>query len=104
MITSVTSVPITSLLTPPSDSTSQATTGNGSLGSSFSNMLGQAFQQVNQLQNSASSSAENFALGRSNDVHSTVIAAQKATIALELATQIRNKVLDAYQEVMKTSM
>jgi len=66
--------------------------------------LGQAFQQVNQLQNNASSQAEAFALGRSNDVHSTVIAAQKATIALELATQIRNKVLDAYQEVMKTSM
>jgi flagellar hook-basal body complex protein FliE len=67
-------------------------------------MLGQAFQQVSDLQNNAAGQAASFALGRSNDVHSTVIAAQKATIALELATQIRNKVLDAYQEVMKTSM
>jgi flagellar hook-basal body complex protein FliE len=102
MITALTALPPTSLVTQTSQPSSVTATNDS--GSSFSSMLGQAFQQVNQLQNNASSQAEAFALGRSNDVHSTVIAAQKATIALELATQIRNKVLDAYQEVMKTSM
>jgi len=103
MITPIASMQPMSLLT--STGSSSADTSNSSNpGSSFSSMLGQAFQQVNQLQNSASSQAESFALGRSNDVHSTVIAAQKATIALNLATQVRNKVLDAYEEVMKTSM
>ncbi len=102
MITPITSVaPSLPLATDTNPSVSGATPSGSP---SFSSVLGQAFQQVNQLQNSAASSAESFALGRSNDVHSTVIAAQKATIALELATQIRNKVLDAYQDVMKTSM
>jgi flagellar hook-basal body complex protein FliE len=102
MITAITSVPQSAILTPQSDSTPSAVANNGS--PSFSSVLDNAFQQVNQLQNTASSQAASFALGRSNDVHSAVIAAQKATIALELATQVRNKVLDAYQEVMKTTM
>jgi flagellar hook-basal body complex protein FliE len=103
MITGVSSIP--QLALPSAGSIDPTAASLGTAGSpSFSSVLGQAFQQVNQLQNSAASQAESFALGRSNDIHSTVIAAQKATVALELATQIRNKVLDAYQEVMKTSM
>jgi flagellar hook-basal body complex protein FliE len=102
MITAVTASPLSTLIASPAQGS--ATAPNPDTGSSFSSMLGQAFQQVNQLQNSAASQVESFALGRSNDVHSTIIAGQKATIALELATQVRNKVLDAYQEVMKTTM
>jgi flagellar hook-basal body complex protein FliE len=102
VITSISTIAPSSLLTPTTGSVNDSQPN--STGSSFSSMLGQAFQQVSDLQNNAAGQAASFALGRSNDVHSTVIAAQKATIALELATQIRNKVLDAYQEVMKTSM
>jgi flagellar hook-basal body complex protein FliE len=71
---------------------------------SFSSMLTNAAQQVNTLQNNAASQARSFVLGQTNDIHSVMIASQKATVALELTTQVRNKVLDAYQEVMRMSM
>ncbi|MDR3710578.1 MAG: flagellar hook-basal body complex protein FliE [Capsulimonadaceae bacterium] len=73
-------------------------------GKSFSKALADAAEQVNSLQNDAANQAQLFAAGQTNDIHSVMIASQKATVALELTTQVRNKVLEAYQEVMRMSM
>lgn len=80
----------------------QAAEKNGA--ASFSSALMNAAQQVNSLQLNAADQARNFVLGQSSDIHSVMIASQKATVALELTTQVRNKVLDAYQEVMRMTM
>jgi flagellar hook-basal body complex protein FliE len=63
-----------------------------------------ALDNVNALQNNASSAATQFALGQSSDIHSVMIAGQKAGITLELTTQVRNKIVDAYQSIMQMSM
>ena len=70
----------------------------------FSSVLTSALEQVNSLQNDASGQAQAFALGQTSDIHSVMIAAQKATVALDLATEVRSKVLEAYQQVMQMQM
>jgi flagellar hook-basal body complex protein FliE len=64
----------------------------------------QSMQDVNNLQIAAQDQQRAFVLGQTNDIHSIMIASQKATVALELTTQVRNKVLEAYQEVMRMTM
>jgi flagellar hook-basal body complex protein FliE len=78
-----------------------ATAGNSN---SFSSTLTKAMQEVNDLQNASQNQQRAFILGQTNDIHSVMIATQKASVALELTTQVRNKVLEAYQEVMKMTM
>lgn len=71
---------------------------------SFASTLQNAFDNVNGLQNQAAQAATSFATGQVNDVHSVMIAAQKATIALDMTTQVRNQIVSAYQQVMQMQM
>jgi flagellar hook-basal body complex protein FliE len=73
-------------------------------GAGFGESLGQALDQVNQLQKAADRASQDFALGQSRDVASTLIAIEKATLGFQFALQIRNKLLEAYQEVMRMPM
>lgn len=70
-------------------------------GASFADTLKQAIDQVNDLQKSSDKAAQNLATGRSDNVADVMIAAEKADIALRVMVQVRNKVLDAYNEIMK---
>ena len=78
-------------------------TGTSS-GQSFGSMLQSALGQVSALQNHAGQMETAFAQGKTGDIHSVMIASEQATMALQLTTQIRNKAVDAYQEVMRMSM
>ena len=73
-------------------------------GPSFGDALQKAFDSVNDLQTNAAQSARQFALGQVNDIHSVMIAGQKASVALELTTEVRNKIVDAYQTIMSIQM
>ena len=73
-------------------------------GPSFGQMLQSALGQVSGLQDHAGQMATAFAQGKTGDIHSVMIASEQATMALQLTTQIRNKAVDAYQEVMRMSM
>jgi flagellar hook-basal body complex protein FliE len=75
-----------------------------STGPSFGQMLQSALGQVSGLQDHAAQMATSFAQGKTGDIHSVMIASEQATMALQLTTQIRNKAVDAYQEVMRMSM
>jgi flagellar hook-basal body complex protein FliE len=44
---------------------------------------------------------QELATGKSNNIHETMIAAEKADLSLRLMVQVRNKIIEAYQEVMK---
>ncbi len=70
-------------------------------GSSFSQILNDAVGEVNKLQNEALRDMEEFALGKVDDIHKPIIAMEKASIALELLVQVRNKAVEAYQEIMR---
>lgn len=68
---------------------------------SFGQFLTEAIGEVNQLQNNSHAAGLNLAAGKVQDISEVVIAAEKATIALQLTMQVRNKVVEAYQEVMR---
>lgn len=71
---------------------------------SFATTLTNAANEVNQLQIASQDQTRDFVLGKTNDIHSVMIASQKASVALELTTQVRDKVLEAYQAVMQMAM
>lgn len=68
---------------------------------SFADTLKSAIDNVNQLQKSSDKSAQDLATGRTDNVADVMIAAEKADIALRVMVQVRNKIIDAYQEIMK---
>jgi len=70
----------------------------------FQKVLTGAINQVESLGNSAAASVQKFLRGDSDELHSTILATQKAELAFQLGLQVRNKVVDAYQEIMKMQM
>ena len=86
-----------------SDAAADASSGLAA-GPSFGQMLQSALGQVSSLQDHAGQMTTAFAQGKTGDIHSVMIASEQATMALQLTTQIRNKAVDAYQEVMRMSM
>ncbi len=70
-------------------------------GKSFGAVLADALGEVNRLQTDAAQASADLAAGKIQDVSEVVIATEKATIALQLTMQVRNKVVDAYQEMMR---
>ena len=89
------------------DSKSLSVEGPSSVGSSaesgksFADTLKDAVSSVNELQKSSDTFAQNVATGKTDDVAGAMIAADRADIALRVMVQVRNKIIDAYQEVMK---
>ncbi|HWR43172.1 flagellar hook-basal body complex protein FliE [Sporomusa sp.] len=67
----------------------------------FGEYLKDALNSVNNLQGEARQASLNLAAGKIQDVAEVTIASEKAAIALQLTMQVRNKVVDAYQEVMR---
>jgi flagellar hook-basal body complex protein FliE len=69
--------------------------------SGFVDLLRSAIAQVNQAQNGADNAAREFAIGEAKSIHDTMITLEKADLSLRLMMQVRNKVVEAYQEVMR---
>jgi flagellar hook-basal body complex protein FliE len=70
----------------------------------FQSALSSAINSIESLQNKAATSVQQFLTGENEELHTTVLATQKAELAFELGLQVRNKVVDAYQEIMKMQM
>lgn len=68
---------------------------------SFADTLKEAIGNVNQLQKAADRAAQDLATGRTDNVADVMIASEKADVALKVMIQVRNKIIDAYQEIMK---
>ena len=56
-------------------------------------------EEVNRLQRDAKEAVEDLATGRRDDVESVISATQKADTAFRMLLQVRNKMMDAYEEV-----
>ena len=80
--------------------TNQASAAN-SVMQSFGSVLAQAVQDVNVTQQVADSDAARLAAGDDVDIHQAMMSMEKANLSMSFALQVRNKVLDAYQEVMR---
>jgi flagellar hook-basal body complex protein FliE len=73
-------------------------------GAGFAAALGAAVNHVEAARNSAAAAANDLLANGKGDVHSVALAAQRADIALEMFQQVRNKFVQAYQEIMKMPM
>ena len=74
---------------------------------SFSSVLSSAMDaldETNDLQNDAESETIRFALGESENTHDLLIAQTKALTALQYTTAVRDKMIDAYKEIMQISI
>ncbi|MDD2400836.1 MAG: flagellar hook-basal body complex protein FliE [Clostridia bacterium] len=69
--------------------------------STFSGILKDALNEVNASQTQAEQLISDFAIGNDVELHQVVIATEKASLALELTMSIKNKVVEAYQEIMR---
>jgi len=67
---------------------------------SFGNILSDAIKNTNQTESDDVAQTVGLLSGDVNDLHTTMIAMEKADISLQFTMQIRNKILDAYKEVM----
>lgn len=91
-------VPLQSL---PSDTVSL---GKGDTGSGFSRIFEQAVARVEQYQQENRAQVDKFLAGEDVEVHDVVLATQKAELAFEMFLQVRNKVVQAYQEIMRMQL
>ena len=66
---------------------------------SFKDVLMKNLEQVNKLQKDAEAAIEDLYTGKRNDVAGVAIAQQKADLAFQALLQVRNKLMDAYEEV-----
>jgi flagellar hook-basal body complex protein FliE len=73
-------------------------------GNSFLDSLSDAFGQVNNQLTAADASMASFASGGSADLHTVMLQMQEASVSLKTAVQVRDKLLEAYQEIMRTQI
>jgi flagellar hook-basal body complex protein FliE len=97
------SLPISSIAGIPSipaaDQLTSSATGKGT-GGDFGSALKSAIQGVENSQQAANTAVQQFLKGN-GELHNVALATQRADLALDLGLQIRNKVVSAYQEIMK---
>ena len=67
----------------------------------FSKTLDSALSQVSGAEEQAYAESLQLLTGENSNIHNVVLAAEKADIALQLTMQVRNKVLDAYNDMMR---
>ena len=70
----------------------------------FQNILTGAIQDVEAFGRDASASVGRFLSGEGEELHTTIMATQRAELSFELFQQVRNKVVSAYQEIMRMQM
>lgn len=75
-----------------------------SKGTDFSSMLIDAIKEVNRLQVESNKAIDELATGAKENIHETMIAIEKASISFQMMMQIRNKIIEAYDQLMKTNI
>lgn len=70
----------------------------------FSEIFKQTLDEVKATQNHSDKLTNELVTGEVQDIHEVMIAAQKASLSLQLTVQVRNKVVEAYQEVMRMQL
>ena len=98
------SLPITSIRFPAAIPELTPTAGSPTSGAGFGSVLADAIGRVDQFQQNAQSSVGKFLSGEDEEVHKVALATEQASMSLDLFLQMRNKVVSAYQEVMRMQM
>jgi flagellar hook-basal body complex protein FliE len=83
---------------------SKLTTPEEKPGESFSTFLKNAINDVNQDQLQAEKSVQDYISGKETNLHNTLISLEKADLSFKLMMEVRSKLMDAYQQIMRTSV
>ena len=70
-------------------------------GASFEAAIKDALKEVAAVQNEAEKAIEDFSKGEVKDIHTVVVAMEKADVSLQTLLQVRSKLLTAYEEIMR---
>jgi flagellar hook-basal body complex protein FliE len=89
--------PASGVVPPKLPSVSRAAGGSDG----FGNSLSQAVQSLDQLQKQADVRTMQVAAGEQVDLHDVMIAQDRASLGLQVALQVRNKLVEAYQDIMR---
>jgi flagellar hook-basal body complex protein FliE len=92
------------LNTPAIGTTPTAPTGTpaaGNAGGGFGQALTNAISSVSDSQNAADDASARMAAGDPIDLHEVMLARETASLQFQLAVQVRNKLVEAYQDVMR---
>jgi flagellar hook-basal body complex protein FliE len=81
--------------------TSPTTPSRAETEGGFGSTLKDAINQMNELSDSSDQKVAELVKGDRQDIHNVMIAVEKADIAFQLMMQVRNKIVNAYQEVSK---
>ncbi|MBI5643095.1 MAG: flagellar hook-basal body complex protein FliE [Deltaproteobacteria bacterium] len=73
-------------------------------GDTFSTVLKDSIEKVNKLQTEADQAIQGLAKGDVNNIHETMIAIEKANLSFNMMVQVRNKLVAAYEEIMRTQV
>lgn len=74
---------------------------DGYSGNSFGKLLKEKINEVDRLQKEANVLIERFVTGKGVDLHQVMLATEKANLSLQLTIQVRNKLVEAYQEIWR---
>jgi flagellar hook-basal body complex protein FliE len=80
---------------------SSAALGSDSAAGSFGSVVSQAVEALDRTQKGAETEIARAVAGESPDLHRTVVALQTADLSFQLALQVRNKFIGAYEEIMR---
>src|SRR5579883_1441801 len=94
------SAPELDKLTPGIESQSLTTTATGS-SSSFENLLGNFVGEVNAKQNEATDAITGLMSGKNVSLHQAMISMEEANVSFQMMVEVRNRLLDSYQELMR---
>ena len=70
----------------------------------FEGFLERALRNVEAMRSESTQAVQSFLSGESEDLHTAALATQKAELTFELGLQVRNKIVQAYQEIMRMPM
>lgn len=77
---------------------------NGNTNVDFADYLKKALDKVNDIQVDSETASLDLMTGKTSDIHQVMLASEEAKLSLELAVQIRNKLVDSYQEIMRMQL
>ncbi|RMF79912.1 MAG: flagellar hook-basal body complex protein FliE [Nitrospirae bacterium] len=72
-----------------------------SQGPGFAEVLEESLEQVSRLEHDAQAAAERLVSGKGGEIHEVMIRMKEAQVAFEMVLAVRNKAIEAYQEVMR---
>jgi flagellar hook-basal body complex protein FliE len=93
-------------LTPLTGVSPQALSGESAnaSGTSFGDLLQQALQEVNAAQGTSEQEVRNLMSGEATDMHTAILAVQKADVSFQMMMAVRSKLVDAYRAVIQMQM